>query len=179
MNINTPLYIWDKIVRLCHWSLVVCFVVNYFIVEPGRLIHEIAGYSAVALLTLRIVWGVTRPASSFASLKHIDLSRDAFQTHLTHIKHRNTPAHSGHNPLGWLMVMLVVVLFVILGVTGFMMEEIDAFFGSSTLDQIHSVTADILYGAVCVHVLAVIIVQWRGNISLIRPMISGKRSPRQ
>lgn len=179
MNTNTPLYIWDKIVRLCHWSLVVCFVVNYFIVEPGRLIHEIAGYSAVGALALRIVWGLTRSANSFASLKHIDLSRDAFQTHLTHITHRNTPAHSGHNPLGWLMVMLVVVLFVILGVTGFMMEEIDAFFGSSTLDQIHSVTADILYGAVCVHVLAVIIVQWRGNISLIRPMISGKRSPRQ
>lgn len=177
MNTNPPLYIWDRIVRLCHWGIVVCFVVNYFIVEPGRLIHEIAGYSTVALLTVRIVWGLTRSRASFASFKLVDLSGNAFQTHLAHIKQRRIPVHSGHNPLGWLMVMLVVVLIVILGATGFMMEEIDAFFGNSTLDNIHSVAADILYGAVCVHVLAVLIVQWRGNISLIKPMISGKRYP--
>ena len=53
--------IWDGVVRLCHWGLVICFITNYFIVEPGRLYHEIAGYSAVFFVVVRIIWGFTRP----------------------------------------------------------------------------------------------------------------------
>ncbi len=85
------------------------------------------------------------------------------------------PTSHGHNPFGWLMVMAVVVLLIGLGVTGFMMEEIDAMFGNSTLEWTHSIMADVLYGCVLVHIAAVLIVQYLGNIQLIRPMLTGWR----
>ena len=55
---DTPseIYVWDRIVRVCHWGIVAAFITNYFIVEPGRLYHEIAGYIALALILTRVVW---------------------------------------------------------------------------------------------------------------------------
>ena len=73
------------------------------------------------------------------------------------------------------MIMAVITLLLGLGITGFMMEEIDAMFGNSTLEWIHSIMADVLYGCVLVHVAAVFAVQYIGNIQLVRPMLTGWR----
>jgi cytochrome b len=167
--------IWDILVRLCHWGLVAAFITNYFIVEPGRQIHEIVGYMATALIAVRLFWGFTRTKASLASFKHIDLSKRAFKTHLSELKERRVNPEHGHNPFGWLMVCLVVALLLGLGVTGFLMEEIDALFGNSTLEWIHSTMSDALYASVIVHVIAVFCVQHRGRVQLIRPMLVGKR----
>jgi cytochrome b len=258
--------IWDGVVRLCHWGLVICFITNYFIVEPGRLYHEIAGYSAAFLIVVRIVWGFTCPPaestyqdrhashdchnkgshnngtsydchdksghdksdtsydchdksdnksdnksqsvyqdstfcerhssdvydrhnsrhnsntdnegaceSSYASFRTVNLSSQAFKEHLKHLRLRNVPVQTGHNPFGWLMIFAVIGLFFGLGITGFLMEEIDALFGNSTLEWIHSIFADVLYACVLVHIAAVFFVQYRGRVQLLRPMITGLR----
>lgn len=167
--------IWDPIVRLCHWGIVVSVIVNYFIVEPGRLLHEIAGYFAMALITIRIVWGMARSSSSFASFAHFNITPAAIKRHYHHLKIRNIPSNSGHNPFGWLMIVAVVILIVGLTITGFMMEEVDAFFGNSKLEFFHSIMADTLYGLALVHIAAVLFVQWWGNIALVKPMLFGKR----
>jgi cytochrome b len=73
------------------------------------------------------------------------------------------------------MVMAVIALLLGLGITGFMMEEIDALFGNSTLEWIHSIMADVLYGCVLVHIASVFAVQRMGNIQLVRPMLTGWR----
>ncbi|WP_420934051.1 cytochrome b/b6 domain-containing protein [Alteromonas sp. A081] len=246
--IQRDVIIWDAVVRLCHWGLVICFITNYFIVEPGRLYHEIAGYSAVLLNAMRVMWGCTRQRTyqdrhnnlghndsyachdksnndsndsyachdksnndsndsyvchdkstsyachdknqekvtgvtsvdalnkpNYASFRGIDLSRQAFKEHLQHLKHRNVPVQTGHNPFGWLMIFAVIGLFVGLGITGFLMEEVDALFGNSTLEWIHSIFADVLYACVLVHIAAVFFVQYRGRVQLLRPMITGLR----
>lgn len=234
--------IWDGVVRLCHWSLVICFIINYFIVEPGRLYHEIAGYSAVFFVVVRIIWGFTRPPakstyqdrhvshdisydcqnkssqnkskdkgqsiyqdstfcdshnsnnigtshdsfyaclnkeapseSNYASFRTVNLSSQTFKEHLQHLRLRNVPVQTGHNPFGWLMIFAVIALFFGLGITGFLMEEIDALFGNSTLEWIHSIFADVLYACVLVHIAAVFFVQYRGRVQLLRPMITGFR----
>ena len=73
------------------------------------------------------------------------------------------------------MVIAVVALMLGLGISGFMMEEIDAMFGNSTLEWIHGMMADVLYACVLVHIGSVFVVQYVGNIQLIRPMLSGWR----
>ncbi|WP_412723260.1 cytochrome b/b6 domain-containing protein [Alteromonas sp. D210916BOD_24] len=169
------LYIWDPVVRLCHWGIVLAFFVNYFIVEPGRLIHEVTGYTASALVCIRIGWGMIKDRQSLASFKHIDLSRNAFAVHIRQLTQGKVAKTHGHNPFGWLMVMAVCGLLLGLGITGFMMEEVDIFFGNSTLENIHAIFANTLYGCVLVHIAAVFVVQHKGKIELIRPMLSGKR----
>ncbi len=169
------LYIWDPLVRLCHWGIVGAFFINYFIVEPGRWVHEIAGYIASTLICIRIGWGLLCSAQSLASFKHIDLSPQAFALHIRHLKQGKLSAREGHNPFGWLLVIAVSGLLLGLGVSGFMMEEVDTFFGNSTLESIHSLLANTLYGCVLVHIAAVFWVQHKGRIALIRPMLTGKR----
>jgi len=167
--------VWDILVRVCHWGIVMAFVINYFLVEPGRLIHEISGYTAATLIIIRLYWGFSRAKTSYASFKHIDFSKSAFKTHIAHLKQGQIDKKHGHNPFGWLMVCFVITLLLGLGITGFMMEEIDALFGNSALEWAHSIMADALYAGVIVHVIAVFWVQHKGRIQLIRPMITGKR----
>jgi len=165
--------LWDPVVRLCHWSFVAIFAANYFTLEPGNLIHQILGYVAGGLVVARCVWGgVSRGHARFSSAA---LSLRAFRQHYNHLKARRLPVTKGHNPFGWLMLFLVLLLFAGLALTGFMLEEVDAFFGNSLLETIHALLADVLYGMVLVHVAAVLLVGWYGRISLIPPMIHGKR----
>src|SRR3989344_3306220 len=49
--------VWDPFVRIFHWSLVSCVVLNQFVLEPGKTAHEWVGYTASALVLARLVWG--------------------------------------------------------------------------------------------------------------------------
>jgi cytochrome b len=53
--------VWDPFVRIFHWSLVICVLVNYFVIDDGETIHQWLGYLASALVTARIVWGFVGP----------------------------------------------------------------------------------------------------------------------
>ena len=50
--------VWDPVVRVFHWSLVVAFVVAWATGDEARDIHEITGYVIAGLLAVRLVWGV-------------------------------------------------------------------------------------------------------------------------
>lgn len=165
--------IWHPLIRIIHWLLVAIFTANYFILEAGSQWHQWLGYTAAAALGIRIIWGFID--KGYGNFRTINLSKKDLTTHLTHLKQRKIPIKSGHNPLGWLMVFAVMGLFFGLAITGFMMEEIDRFFGNSTLEEIHEWLANSLYAAVLIHIAAVIVTGWRGRIELIRPMITGKR----
>lgn len=165
--------IWDPFIRICHWTLVTVFVLNYFVLEPGDLPHEVLGYIAFAFITLRIIWGVT--TTNLAGFRHASFRKTAFSQHISELKARNVSQTHGHNPMGWLMVFLVIGLFAGLGVTGFMMEEIDAFWGNQTLELTHEWLANTLYAAALIHITAVVFTQWWGKVALIPAMITGKR----
>lgn len=170
--------IWPWWIRLLHWGLVLVFVVNYFVLEPGSDLHNWLGYIITILVVLRIIVGFSNrfsEHSGFAAFAHCDLKPRAFAHHLNELKQRKVPTNSGHNPLGWLMVFFFWLLLVVLAVSGFLMEEVDYFFGNQTLDTIHLWAADAMLIAAFVHVAAVLIVAYWGRISLIRPMLTGKR----
>lgn len=73
------------------------------------------------------------------------------------------------------MVLLTWGIFIALAVTGFLLEEVDYFFGSSQIEYIHSLLADFMYALALIHVAAILLVSYIGKISLIPPMITGKR----
>ena len=49
--------VWDPFVRVFHWSLVACVLLNQFVLEAGDTAHAWSGYIASALVVARIVWG--------------------------------------------------------------------------------------------------------------------------
>ncbi|MGD9871749.1 MAG: hypothetical protein AB7S63_11980 [Thauera sp.] len=49
--------VWDPFVRVFHWSLVSCVVLNFFVVDDGETLHQFIGYLAAGLVAARFVWG--------------------------------------------------------------------------------------------------------------------------
>lgn len=176
-GVTGSIFIWPWWVRLTHWALVLVFVANYFVLEPGSSLHNWLGYGITILVVIRIALGFSRYGGA-AAFVHCDLKPRAFAHHLQELKQRNASTRAGHNPLGWLMVFFFWFLVVVLAVSGFLLEEVDYFFGNQILDTIHLWSADAMLIAAFIHIAAVLLVGYWGRISLIRPMLTGVRKPK-
>ena len=50
--------VWDPLVRVFHWLLVLGFAANATVVEDDSKLHTWIGYGVVALVLIRILWGL-------------------------------------------------------------------------------------------------------------------------
>ena len=169
--------VWDRFVRVFHWTLVGCILVNYFIMDDGETLHRLLGYTASALVYARIVWG-------FIGSRHARFA-DFFPTparikrHLHHLKSGTRDDHPGHNAIGAVMMLILLALVIALGITGYM-QGTDAFWGEEWVQELHESLASTLIACAGLHALAAIIMGRIERTNLIGAMISGvKKRPRQ
>jgi cytochrome b len=107
MNIQHTVKVWDPVVRLFHWSLVIGFTVAYLSGEDESALHINAGYVVLGLILFRLVWGfVGTKHARFADFIYrpstvIDYTRDLLARRPQH--------YYGHNPLGGLMVIALLL----------------------------------------------------------------------
>lgn len=162
--------VWDRFVRVFHWSLVSCVLVNFFVIDDGKTLHQWLGYTASALVVARIVWG-------FIGSKHARFS-DFFPTparvrqHLSRLIAGEHDFHAGHNPVGALMMFALIALVLSLGLTGFM-QTLDAFWGAEWLQELHEALGTTLIGLAGMHALAAIIMSRIERINLVGAMFTG------
>ena len=102
--------IWDLPTRLFHWALFVCVVgliITGNIGNEWMAWHFRLGYSVMALLLFRIVWGLIGGKwSRFASFFY------APSTVIDYLKGLGKPEHSaGHSPLGAASVLALYPFF--------------------------------------------------------------------
>ena len=50
--------VWDPLVRVFHWSLASAFFTAYIVEDDLLGVHVWAGYAALGLIVLRLVWGL-------------------------------------------------------------------------------------------------------------------------
>ena len=167
------LRIWDPVLRTLHWVTASIFVLNYWVLEPGGDWHRYLGYTMAGVVIARLAWGLLGPANARFSLQALAAKR--WREHLSELRARAVHPCSGHNPFGYLWLYASLGLFCSLALTGFLLEEVDHFFGSDLLESLHGLCADTLFVLACVHVTAVLFVGWWGRIALIRPMLTGTR----
>lgn len=165
--------IWDPWVRIFHWSLASTFLLNYFITEEGEFWHNWIGYTAGVLVSLRVVWGFISPGH--ARFSRFFPTPHRVKHHIAALQSGQLDPYEGHNPMGGAMVLVLMALMLSLAVTGFMMKEIDMFFGEEWLEDLHKVIANLTMAAVVIHVTAVTVIQRKFGIELVRPMITGSR----
>ncbi len=164
--------VWDPFVRIFHWSLVSCVVLNQFVLEPGKTAHEWVGYTASALVLARLVWG-------FVGSRHARFS-DFFPTprrlakHLGALRNGEHQVYVGHNPLGALMMLALMAIVLALGVTGWM-QTTDTFFGEEWLMELHEVLANGLLLAAGLHAAAAIVMGRLERVRLVRAMVTGTK----
>jgi cytochrome b len=162
--------VWDRFVRVFHWSLVSCVTFNYFVMPDGKTLHQVSGYLAVTLVLARIVWG-------FIGTRHARFA-DFFPTpsrlaeHVRQVKSGQHVAILGHNPVGALMMLALMATVLALGTTGWM-QTLDAYWGEEWLQNLHEAIGNVLIGMATLHAVAAIVMGRMERTRLIKAMVTG------
>jgi cytochrome b len=178
--------VWDLPVRIFHWSLVVAVVTAFVTNKLGVAYfkyHVWSGYAVILLVAFRIIWGLvgTRHAL-FRNFLRGPSETLAYARDLAAGKDAHFP---GHNPLGALMVLLLLGALGAQAVLGLFGNDeifnVGPLVGYVTKDfsleatSIHRKLFYWLAGAVALHVLAVIGHKVFKNENLARAMITGRK----
>ena len=128
---NREIKVWDPLVRVFHWSLVLVFIVAYLSGEEESDVHIYAGYIVMGLITFRLVWGfigtrnarfsnfVTTPVTAISYLKNLTVSPKRYL---------------GHNPAGGLMVMVMLITLFVVTVSGLKVYALEQGLGPLAAD---------------------------------------------
>lgn len=162
--------VWDLFVRVFHWSLVSCVLLNQFVLEAGEVPHRWVGYAATALVVARIVWGFI--GSRYARFTDFFPTPGRIARHLRALRSGQAGFHWGHNPLGALMMVALMGLVLALGVTGWM-QGLDAYWGEEWLQNLHEVIGEVLLVLAGLHAAAALVMGRMERTRLVKAMVTG------
>jgi cytochrome b len=112
--------VWDPLVRIFHWSLVVAFAIVWLTGDEESRLHELAGYAVIGLVLARIVLGFI--GTRYARFSDF-VYRPSTVLGYTREMLSGKPKHYlGHNPLGGMMVLALLVSLLAAGVTGLALQ---------------------------------------------------------
>lgn len=164
--------VWDPVVRLFHWTVAGGVVANLTFLEHQRTWHTYVGYVVVAAVAVRLAWGLF--ARGHARFSSFVPGPRAFAGYARALIARRDPRYLGHNPAGAAMAVLLVLLILVLGTTGYMMGA-DRFWGVGWVEGVHKLAANAILAASLVHVAGAIIESVRHRENLVLSMISGTK----
>ncbi len=172
---NVTVRVWDPLVRLFHWSLVLSFALAWVSADEWDALHIWAGYTASALIAFRLVWGLIGPRyARFPQFLHGPGTVAAYLKDLMSGRERR---YLGHNPAGGAMILLLVVSLAALCLTGWM-YTLDMFWGEDWVEELHEALANFLLFLVGLHLAGVVLASLKHHENLVRAMITGrKRAP--
>ncbi len=178
-----PIRIWDLPTRLFHWSLFALVCVSVATAKLGGLWldwHMRSGYAILALLVFRLLWGAA--GSRHARLAHFVRGPRIV---LAYLAGRHPHDGAGHNPLGALSVVIMLLVLLLQGAVGLFTND-----GSFTegplaklvsnatgekLSTLHRWGELAVYALVGLHLAAVLFYFVVRRDNLIGPMITGDR----
>ncbi len=176
--------VWDLPLRLFHWLLALCVFGSWLTQQLGVEWfpwHARIGYVTLVLIAFRVAWGFLgpRPARFSSFLR----GPRAVLAYIRGLRSAAVAPTAGHNPLGGLSIVAMLLLLALQGVTGLFANDkifnTGPLYGyvsgglSDRLSAWHELNFDFLLALVALHVTAVVYYQWIRRIDLIRPMITG------
>lgn len=178
--------IWDPVSRLWHWLFALAVVVNWFI---GQFMtfdtvrwHFYVGFSVLALLAFRLVWGFRGPIP--VRFRTFLPTPKQLVRYLRGVFIREPSGAPGHNPLGALSVYAILFAVTAQAITGLFIEAED-FFESAPLNAYvsegvvdfmsswHHALPTVILILVVLHIVAIFFYLIWKRENLIRPMIDG------
>lgn len=173
--------VWDPLVRIFHWSLVLFFLTAYLTEDDFENIHIYAGYAVSILVGFRLVWGLIGP--EYARFSNFVRPPAETVAYLKSLMTANPQHHIGHNPAGGMMVM---ALLVVLAATGFSEMALLAIDGGGPLagtfvtnfnedlfEELHELLANTSVFLVVLHVAGVLVSSFLHRENLVRSMFTG------
>jgi len=181
------LKVWDLPVRILHWSLVILFIAAYVTNWLGAeyfTYHLWTGYAVIVLVSFRILWGLVGTYHA----RFINFVRNPIATTkyaFSFIK-KSDKHYAGHNPLGALMVIALLLGSLVQAVTGlftndeiFNVGPLYAYVTDELSLKLTSLHRQIFYwilGAIALHILAVVFHVWFKRDNIVKAMFTGKKN---
>jgi cytochrome b len=146
-------------------------------------LHFLSGYSIIALLLFRLVWGFV--GSETSRFSHFLKSPFAALRHLAQLHRREPDTGIGHNAAGGWMVLVMLMLLAVQVATGLFANDDGDTEGplfryvskdrSDWLSHIHAVNFTLIQIAVLAHIAAIAAYAVLKRHDLVRPMITGRK----
>ena len=169
--------VWDLPLRIFHWALVILVIAATVSAKLGGNAlewHVRFGLAILVLLVFRLIWGfVGGTHAKFSSFIRSP------KTVIAYLKGR-TAKPLGHNPIGALSVIAILVILITQSVTGLFSNDdimtegpLYALISKDTSDwltHIHTLNQYMIYGLVALHIGRLF-----KNEDLVRPMITGRK----
>lgn len=188
--------VWDFPTRVFHWLLViamaVCVYTSYNFSSSYQLgilgsyyameLHQYAGTVILSLLIFRILWGFFGAKTA----RFTDFVKGP-SAMIGYVKRSETKTE-GHNPIGAIMVIILIIMLLVQVVSGLFLEDNTYTFKAAplagsiskelfnTMKFIHGNGRNVLLVLVGLHVAAAFAYLFVKRKNLIRTMITGKRS---
>jgi cytochrome b len=164
--------VWDLPVRVFHWGLAASFAGAYVLSESERLrnVHVALGYTALALIAFRILWGFV--GSRYARFTSFAYGPVAALRYLRDAVSGRAQHYTGHNPAGSWAVYGILLLGLATGLTGYMQYE---GLGGESLEELHEVMANAWLVLVGLHVIGVMFSSLAHRENLALAMITGRK----
>ena len=200
-----PPVLWDRIVRISHWGIVIVILANEVFTKGGSPVHVWFGWAGLVLLVMRMAWGVIgSPEARFSAFPPNPLAA------LGHIKQLfigKPRSYSTHNPAGAMMAYTLWACIAFMVATGLSMSgpnpfavaerqaivdsgdwsqlvqtsdsgEGDAEEGSGWVKDAHEIVANLILLLVALHIGGVIVESVMMRHNLVPAMLLGRRQPK-
>lgn len=178
--------VWDPLVRLFHWSLVAAFATAYVIEEDPLAVHVWAGYTVLALVAVRLLWGFLGP--KYARFSDFVYRPQAISRYLSDALRARAPRHIGHSPAGGAMVLALLLIVTAIGVTGLALYGVEEHAGplawlmsgapeawEEGFEEVHEVLANLALALIILHVAGVVFTSLSHRENLVRAMVTGRK----
>lgn len=164
--------VWDRFVRVFHWSLVAGIAAAWVTADEFKTPHEWIGYATLALVAARVVWGFV--GSRHARFADFLRGPQATFAYLRDLMRGRERRYLGHNPAGAAMIVALLCAVAGTGITGWLMTT-DAFWGSGAMEAAHEVLATLILVLAAGHVGGVVWESLRHRENLVRAMFTGRK----
>ncbi len=185
-NDTTRIAVWDVPTRLFHWLLAGLIVFAWWSAEYHHLDwHKIAGSGIAGLLVFRLWWGLF--GGSTARFSDFLRGPGTIWVYLSGRKNKMAARGSiGHNPLGALSVVALLLTTLTIVVAGLFAVDTDGlesgplsnlvdYDGGRLASKIHGYGFEILEILVVLHILAILFYDVIKRQPLVAAMIHGKK----
>lgn len=171
----TTVQVWDLPLRLWHWALAILVLVAWVTPNVHDRLHRLAGYSVIALLAFRLIWGFA--GTRYARFGRLGVRLRAAPRYIWNLRRGITGRYIGLNPAGTVMLVALLLLLAVSAITG-AMEVTVTFFGVWWVEDTHAYASDAVLVLIGLHVLGVIVVGLLQRQNLVRAMFTGRKQLR-
>jgi len=196
MNDDREIKVWDPLVRILHWTLVVFFFTALLSGDEWESLHEFAGYVVSGLVAFRLVWGII--GTRHARFSDFVFSPATVLAYLKDLAALRAKRYLGHNPAGGWMIVALLASLAITTLTGMTAhgtfssvkvastlipnamahedgDDDEGGEGEGVFGEIHEFFAYFTLFLVVIHIGGVLVSSLLHRENLVRAMITGRK----